>query len=135
MICGLRHECDGYNGKVMCEFPFCLWYFYKNCLGQVWGYLGHILVISHISYKLQKKKKKETTPVFRAMAQLTKVLDLKIFKRNQNASQRKALLKAYIVDLTLNCFNWKYKFLLTNKEKLLKTMETIVLLFTWILIV
>lgn len=39
------------------------------------------------------------------MAQLTTVLDLKIFKRNQNASQRKALLKAYIVDLTLNCFN------------------------------
>lgn len=49
------------------------------------------------------------------MAQLTKVLDLKIFKRNQNASRRKPLLKAYIVDLTLNCFNWKYKFLLTNK--------------------
>ena len=39
------------------------------------------------------------------MAQLTKVLDLKIFKRNQNASRRKPLLKAYIVDLTLNCFN------------------------------
>lgn len=55
--------------------------------------------------QILKKKKKETKPVFQAMAQLTKVLDLKIFKRNQNASQRKALLKAYIVDLTLNCFN------------------------------
>lgn len=69
------------------------------------------------------------------MTQLTKVLDLKIFKRNQNASRRKTLLKAYIVDLTLNCFNWKYKSLLTNKEKLLKNMENIGHLFTWILIV
>ena len=58
MICGLRHEYDGYNGKVMCEFPFCLWYFYKNCLGQIWAVLGtyscdfiHILQI-----KIKKKK-------------------------------------------------------------------------------
>ena len=69
------------------------------------------------------------------MTQLTKVLQLKIFKRNQNASWRKTLLKAYIVDLTLNYFNWKYRSLLTNKEKLFKNMENIVDLFSWFLII
>lgn len=95
MICGLRHEYDGYNGKVMCEFPFCLWYFYKNCLGQIWGVLGtYSCDFIHI-LQIKIKKKKETKPVFWAMAQLTEVLDLKIFKRNQNASRRKTLLNAY----------------------------------------